>query len=72
MSQNFCTSAFPKEKLKFKFRPPAEDYELKETITSPPRADDKVVLHDKDCHDRLGFSFLTRKKWTILFAVFFV
>lgn len=51
---------------------PSEDYELKETITSPPRADDKIVLHDEDCYDRLGFSCLTRKKWTILFAVFFV
>lgn len=50
---------------------PSKDYELKET-TSPPRADDKIVLHDEDCYDRLGFSFLTRKKWTILFAVFFV
>ncbi|OCL06422.1 MFS general substrate transporter [Glonium stellatum] len=51
---------------------PSEEYELKETITSQPRADGKIVLRDEDCYDRLGFSFSTRKKWTILFVVFFV
>lgn len=51
---------------------PSEGYELKETVTSPPRADGKVVLLDEDCYDRLGFSFSTRKQWAILFAVFFI
>ena len=45
MSQNFCTSAFPKEKLKFKFRPPEKiNISLKSTWSQSLKEPSMVAL----------------------------
>jgi MFS family permease len=36
------------------------------------RTDGKVELQDTDCYDKLGFSYSTVKKWTILSVIFVV
>lgn len=36
------------------------------------RADGKIILHERDVYDQLGFSFSTAKKWWILFVVFLI
>ena len=43
-----------------------------EKAGTPQRADGKVELHDTDCYDKLGFSFPTWKKWSILAVIFAV
>ncbi|KAI9804589.1 MAG: hypothetical protein M1833_006662 [Piccolia ochrophora] len=37
-----------------------------------PRPDGKIEIHESDCYDKLGFSFPTWKKWTILSVIFAV
>lgn len=36
------------------------------------RADGKIILHERDVYDELGYSFSTAKKWWILFVVFLI
>lgn len=36
------------------------------------RADGKIELKEQDCYEKLGFSYSTRKKWTILSVIFWV
>ena len=38
---------------------------------SPPDPEKKLLL-ERDCYDKLGFSYPTRKKWTILSVIFVV
>jgi len=39
---------------------------------TPQRADGKIELKEKDCYDKLGFSFPSWKKWSILGVIFMV
>lgn len=43
-----------------------------ETTGKPPRDDGKVELLESDCYDKLGFSYSSYKKWTILSVIFAV
>ncbi|WEW62017.1 hypothetical protein PRK78_007517 [Emydomyces testavorans] len=36
------------------------------------RADGRVEIRESDCYEKLGFSFPTKKKWTILCVIFVV
>ena len=51
--------------------PPADE-RLEEEKLPAPRADGKIELTEHDCYDKLGFSFPTIKKWTILSIIFIV
>ncbi|MCJ1392926.1 hypothetical protein MMC18_005798 [Xylographa bjoerkii] len=37
-----------------------------------PRSDGKIELKEDDCYDKLGFTFPSWKKWTILSVIFAV
>ena len=51
---------------------PPMDEKIEDREKTPERADGKIELKEHDCYDKLGFSYPTMKKWTILSIIFIV
>lgn len=70
----------PSEEWKEKIQPPSQQKarrrsrfgSIYDPIVKAGRNDGKVELLDTDCYEKLGFSFSTFKKWSILAVIFVV